>query len=112
MTIDFEYAVCTAAVGGSTSAAASCLRDRFHIVPLPDETAPLSTQPEKDDPATKSEFERLGEEPQLPLWKEFWLFVVENKAWWMVPILLAVGLIGVLAVLGSTGAAPFIYPLF
>lgn len=51
-------------------------------------------------------------EPDLPLWKEFVLFILENKAWWLVPIAIVLGLLGVLAVLTSTGAAPFIYTLF
>lgn len=59
-----------------------------------------------------SEFEQLGDEEQLSLVSEFILFIKENKAWWMIPILLTLGAIGLLAVLGSTGAAPFIYTLF
>ena len=51
-------------------------------------------------------------EPDLPLWKEFVLFILENKAWWLVPIAIVLALLGVLAVLTSTGAAPFIYTLF
>lgn len=59
-----------------------------------------------------SEFEQLGDEEQLSLVSEFILFIKENKAWWMIPILVTLGAIGLLAVLGSTGAAPFIYTLF
>lgn len=59
-----------------------------------------------------SEFERLGEEKELSIVSEFVLFIKENKAWWMIPILLVLGLVGVLVVLSSTGAAPFIYTLF
>ena len=43
---------------------------------------------------------------------EFVGFMSENKAWWMTPILLVLGLVGVLLVLGATGVAPFIYTLF
>ena len=63
-------------------------------------------------PKPPSEFERLEEEPELSLVAEFRIFIKENKAWWMVPILLVLGLIGALVVLGSTGAAPFIYTIF
>ena len=59
-----------------------------------------------------NEFERLGEEDQLSLISEFILFIKENKAWWMIPIVLVLGLVGILVVLSSTGAAPFIYTLF
>jgi len=36
----------------------------------------------------------------------------ESKKWWLIPILLVLGLIGGLAVLGGGAAAPFIYTLF
>ena len=60
----------------------------------------------------KTEFEEAGEEQQLTLVQEFLYFVVENKKWWLIPILLVLSLVGLLVVLGSTGAAPFIYTLF
>jgi hypothetical protein len=44
---------------------------------------------------------------------EFWFFVRHRKAWWMLPLIVALILIGALAVLGEASAlAPFIYPLF
>ena len=46
------------------------------------------------------------------LLKEFGGFLKENKKWWLVPILVVFLLLGVLIVLGGTGAAPFIYTLF
>ena len=60
----------------------------------------------------KTEFERAGQQKQLSLVGEFFVFVRENKTWWLIPILLALGLVGLLVILGSTGAAPFIYTLF
>lgn len=39
------------------------------------------------------------------LLKELWDFLKENRKWWLL-------LLGLLAVLGGTGAAPFIYSLF
>jgi hypothetical protein len=63
-------------------------------------------------PGPQSEFERAGTEEQLSLVQEFLLFIVQNKKWWLTPILLALALVGLLVVLGSTGAAPFIYTLF
>ena len=60
----------------------------------------------------KTGFEQAGEEKQLSIVGEFLVFMKENKKWWMLPILLVLSLIGLLVVLGSTGAAPFIYTLF
>ncbi len=62
--------------------------------------------------APKSEFEKAGEAKQLSLVQEFVLFIRENKKWWLIPIVLVLSLVGLLIVLGSTGAAPFIYTLF
>lgn len=60
----------------------------------------------------KTEFEELGKERPLSLAREFLLFILENKAWWLIPIVVSLGLLGLLIALGSTGAAPFIYPFF
>ncbi len=75
------------------------------------------TQEQKPNGESKSgdgstEFENLGEDEQMSLVQEFALFIVENKAWWMVPIILVLAAVGILVMLGSTGAAPFIYTLF
>lgn len=56
-------------------------------------------------------FESAGDE-QLSLLAEFWLFLKEEKKWWLTPIILVLLAVGTLAALTSTGAAPFIYTLF
>jgi hypothetical protein len=46
---------------------------------------------------------------------ELWLFIRENKAWWMTPIIIAVLLLTGLIILGAVGggaAAPIIYNQF
>ena len=43
---------------------------------------------------------------------EFADFLRQNKKWWLTPIILVLLMVGLLLVLGSTGAAPFIYTLF
>lgn len=63
------------------------------------------TKPEKS-------LEELNQEPVLPLHKEFFLFLKENKKWWLIPILLVLALMGVLVALSGSAVAPFIYPLF
>ena len=39
-------------------------------------------------------------------------FLKTNKKWWLAPILLVLLSVGVLLLLSSTAAAPFIYTLF
>ena len=39
-------------------------------------------------------------------------FLLQNKKWWLLPIVVTLVLVGVLLVLGGTSAAPFIYSLF
>ncbi len=68
-------------------------------------------KPESEKPQ-QNRFEELGQEQQLSLAHEFWLFVTENKKWWMIPILLVFALVGVVVALSSTGALPFIYTIF
>ena len=43
---------------------------------------------------------------------EFVDFLLYNKKWWLTPIIMVLLLVGLLLVLGGTGAAPFIYTLF
>lgn len=64
----------------------------------------------KDDP--RSAFEREAESEKTGLLREYLDFLLHNKKWWLIPILLALLLVGVLIVLSSTAAAPFIYTLF
>ncbi len=58
------------------------------------------------------EFQREGESRRTGLVAEFWDFLKHNKKWWLLPILVTMLLVGALAVLSSTAAAPFIYTLF
>ena len=46
------------------------------------------------------------------IFKEFWLFLRENKKYWLLPILIVVALLGALIFMSSTPVAPFIYTLF
>jgi hypothetical protein len=44
---------------------------------------------------------------------ELWAFVRVRKKYWMIPILVVVGLLGMLIVLAQgTAVAPFIYTIF
>ena len=57
-------------------------------------------------------FEKAAEEKPQSLPREFLQFLMENKKWWLLPIVVVLGLIGLLAVFAGTGAAPFIYTIF
>lgn len=58
------------------------------------------------------EFEKAAEEAEPGLIAEFWYFLRHHKKWWMLPILLALLVLGAVALLSGTAAAPFIYTLF
>lgn len=57
-------------------------------------------------------FARQAAEPTPGIAAEFWDYLKNNKKWWLTPILVVLALLGLLVVLGGTGAAPFIYTLF
>jgi hypothetical protein len=44
--------------------------------------------------------------------RELWRLLRETKKWWLTPVVLALLLLGLFAMLGSSAAAPFIYTLF
>jgi len=76
------------------------------------ETSQRFDQEAMTDPNEKNDFEKAGDNQPLSLVQEFTHFIIDNKKWWLIPILLSFPLIGVLILLSSTGAAPFIYTLF
>ncbi len=46
--------------------------------------------------------------------KELWQFLMERKAWWLLPILIVLIFIAILFLVAGPGnpAAPFVYTLF
>lgn len=74
------------------------------------DTTRKNEQPEK--PQDDSFLDSASHEQERGLIAEFIGFMAENKAWWMTPILIVLGLVGMLLVLGATGVMPFIYTLF
>ena len=61
---------------------------------------------------SSSDFEREASAERQSFVKEFGQFLMENKKWWMIPILTVLLLVGVLLIVGGSGVAPFIYTLF
>jgi hypothetical protein len=60
-----------------------------------------------------SPLEEAARNPSNPgLLNEFWFFLRYNKKYWLLPILLVLLLFGLIAMLSTTAAAPFIYTLF
>jgi hypothetical protein len=58
------------------------------------------------------EFAAQAEQQGPGLLAELLAFLGDNKKWWLLPILVALLVVGALIVLASTAAAPLIYPLF
>ena len=58
------------------------------------------------------EFGNAAKAGPRSLLAEFLYYLRRYKRWSMVPVLLALALLGALISLGGTGAAPFIYALF
>ncbi len=63
-------------------------------------------------PGSRDEFARQAEQRSGGLVSEFWHFLMQTKKWWLLPIVLALVLLGLLVLLGGSAAAPFIYTLF
>ncbi len=67
---------------------------------------------EEKQPEERDEFLQAAGDDDKGIVSEFVEFMAENKLWWMAPILVVFGLLGVLLILGASGLAPFIYALF
>ena len=60
-----------------------------------------------------SDFEKVARQSgSNNLLTDFAYFLRHSKKWWLVPLLLALGMLGGLMLLSNTAAAPFIYTLF
>ena len=67
--------------------------------------------PEPSNPVN-NDFARQVTETSPSIVQEFLQYLSESKKWWMIPILIAGGLIAALVALSSSAVAPLIYPLF
>jgi hypothetical protein len=64
-----------------------------------------------DDPKT-TDFERAASSRRRGVGSELSSFIWRNKRWWMIPMILVLGVLGFVMLLGSSGVGAFIYPLF
>ena len=62
--------------------------------------------------AMGNDFAEEAEKQQPGLVREFWDFLLANKKWWLLPIIITLLLVTVLVFLSSGPMAPFIYTLF
>lgn len=67
------------------------------------------TQPGRTE---SGEFAEQAAGAPKSLFAEWIDFLLHNKKWWLTPILLALLAVAVLVMIGSSGAAPFLYTVF
>ncbi len=63
----------------------------------------------ENDPKTIDE---ISADQSRGLIREFWSFLLHNKKFWLIPLIIIFILFGFLIIFGGSSAAPFIYPLF
>ncbi|MBM4388625.1 MAG: hypothetical protein FJ088_12860 [Deltaproteobacteria bacterium] len=54
----------------------------------------------------------IGDVKRPGILREFFLFLMSNKKWWMIPIILVFVMLMGIVFLSSTGVAPLMYTLF
>ena len=57
-------------------------------------------------------FEEKSRQRRSTLIGELFSWVLHNKKWWLLPILVVLLMLGALVVVGGSGIAPFLYTLF
>lgn len=58
------------------------------------------------------EFARQADQQAPGLMREFLDFLLHNKKWWLIPILVVLAMVAVLVILGGTAIGPWIYTIF
>jgi hypothetical protein len=59
-----------------------------------------------------NDFQALASQGRASFVSELRRFAMQNRKWWLVPLIVVLLGIGLIIVLGGTAAAPFIYTLF
>lgn len=70
------------------------------------------SQTEDQRSESSATFVREAQQRRSGLFAELLDFLLNNKKWWLTPIILALLLVGALIFLSGTAVAPFIYTLF
>jgi hypothetical protein len=60
----------------------------------------------------EQKFEEIASSGRTGVVGEFVDYLRHSKKWWMLPILIVMGCVGILVLLAGTPVAPFIYTLF
>ena len=69
------------------------------------------TEPTSGD-AAREEFLAKSQEKRPSLAAEVLQFVSETRKWWLLPLILALAILGALAAFGTSTAGPFVYTFF
>ena len=72
----------------------------------------MANQDNPHNTDSDEEFVQLAQGHSSGLVREYIDWLRYNKKWWLTPIVILLLLAGVIAVLGGTPLAPFIYTLF
>jgi len=73
----------------------------------------MTNNAQESDEGLQEEVKKKARGRKLSILGEFFVFLKENKRWWLIPIITIFLLLGVLiAVSSKTVWAPFIYTLF
>ncbi len=70
----------------------------------------MSEQTNGEQPT--EDFVKQAQEARPSLVAEFLDFLMHNKKWWLLPILIVLGFLGVLVFLSGSGGGIFVYTLF
>ena len=60
-------------------------------------------------PPTPTSLEELADAPEPGLVAELFAFLKHNRKWWLVPIVVVLGLFGVILALAGSSIAPLLY---
>jgi len=72
----------------------------------------MAEEPQADHQDQADQFARQAVEQSANIFVEFWDFLVHNKKWWLIPIIVMLLLLGVFVFIVGTPASPFLYTFF